>query len=68
VTATAGPLHDFIESGTKILRLPIDPAWTPAITGHLDVILRLAALVTSFDLPEDVEPAPVYQASSDVGA
>ena len=68
MTATARPLDDFVESGTNILRLPIDPAWKPAVTGHLEVLLRLAALVTAFELPEDVEPAPVYQASSDAGA
>lgn len=68
VTATAGPLDAFIDAGTSLLGLPIEPAWKPAIRAHLDVTLGLAALLTAFELPEHVEPAPVYRASDDAGA
>jgi hypothetical protein len=54
----------FIESGTRLLQLPIEPTWAPAIRANLEVVLRLAALVAEFDLPDEAEPAPVFEASS----
>jgi hypothetical protein len=54
-------LDQFIEATAKALALPIDPAWKPAIKDNLQVTLRLAKLVDEFDLPDDTEPAPVYE-------
>ena len=34
----------------------------PAVRGHLQVTLRLGALVAAFALPDDAEPAPVFKA------
>jgi Protein of unknown function (DUF4089) len=55
-------LTDFMRSGAKLLGLPLDPAWEASIRGHLRVSLRHAALVESFALPDDAEPAPVFRA------
>jgi hypothetical protein len=46
----------------QALDLPFEPAWQPAIKANLAVTLRQAALVTDFPLPDDAEPAPVFQA------
>ena len=43
-------------------RLPIEPAWKPAIKANLQVTLRLAAIVAEFELPDEAEPAPVFEA------
>ena len=56
------PLDDFIAAGARALDLKIDQAWMPALRSHLQVTLRLGALVTAFALPDDAEPAPVFKA------
>jgi len=59
---TRDPLDDFIAAGARALDLEIDKAWMPAVRGHLQVTLRLGALVAAFALPDDAEPAPVFKA------
>jgi hypothetical protein len=59
---TRDPLDDFIAAGARALDLEIDKAWMPAVRGHLQVTLRLGALVAAFVLPDDAEPAPVFKA------
>jgi len=53
---------DFIEAAAKALGVPLDAAWKPAIRANLEVTLKLARLVEEFPLPDDAEPAPVYEA------
>jgi hypothetical protein len=55
-------LDEFIAASASALALPADPAWYPAIRLNLEVTFRLAALVADFKLPDDAEPAPVFQA------
>lgn len=55
-------LQRFVLAGAVVLDLEIDPAWLPAVTGHLQVILQHAALVAEFELGNEAEPAPVFQA------
>jgi hypothetical protein len=59
---TDDPLDDFITASAAALAVPIEPAWRPAVRGHLEVTLRLARLVDGFELPDDAEPAPVFRA------
>jgi Protein of unknown function (DUF4089) len=59
---SADDLDDLIAASARALDLPADPAWRPAIRFNLDVTFRLAALVASFPLPDDAEPAPVFEA------
>jgi hypothetical protein len=51
-----------IEAAAEALALTIDPAWKPAIRANLLVNLRLAAMVAELPLPDDAEPAPVFEA------
>lgn len=55
-------LNDLIDALAGVLQLPIEPAWKPAIKANLQVTLRLASLVAEFELPDEAEPAPVYEA------
>jgi len=55
-------LDDFIAAAAAALDLPVEPQWRPAIKANLGVILRQAALVADFALPDDAEPAPVFEA------
>ena len=56
------PIDDMVEAGTKLLGIPMDPAWKPEVKVQLEVILRHARIVADLPLPEDIEPAPVFKA------
>jgi len=62
MTAPDDPLGDFIDAGARLLGLPVESAWKPGVRANLEVTLRLAALLTEFDLPDAAEPAPVFVA------
>jgi hypothetical protein len=55
-------LDNLIDASAAALALPIEPGWKPAIKGNLAVTLRLANLVAAFPLPDEAEPAPVFEA------
>ena len=55
-------LDAFVDAAAAALALPIEPAWKPAIKTNLQVTLRLAAMVSEFELPDEAEPAPVFEA------
>jgi 1-carboxybiuret hydrolase subunit AtzG-like len=55
-------LDDLIESTARTLALPVDAQWLPAIKVNLLVTLEHAALVSAFSLPDDAEPAPIFEA------
>jgi hypothetical protein len=59
---TSEPLDHMIAESAEALGIRVDPAWLPEVRGHLQVTLRLGALVTSFPLPDESEPAPVFKA------
>jgi hypothetical protein len=56
------PLDGFIEAAARVLALPLEPQWLPAIKANLEVNLRLAAFVAEFSLPDETEPAPIFTA------
>jgi hypothetical protein len=55
-------LDDFIDAAAAALGLPIAPEWKPGIKANLQVTLRVAAMVAEFELPDEAEPAPVFEA------
>jgi hypothetical protein len=55
-------LDDYIDAAARALAVPIEPAWKPAVRANLDLTLRLATLVAEFPLPDEAEPAPVFEA------
>jgi hypothetical protein len=58
----ATSLDAYIAAAARVLAVPIEPAWQPAVRANLELTLRLAALVTEFPLPDEAEPAPVFEA------
>jgi hypothetical protein len=52
----------FVAASAQALGLALDPAWHDSIAFNLGLILRHAALVDEFALPDDAEPAPVFHA------
>jgi len=55
-------LDDYIDAAAGALAVPIEPAWKPAVRANLELTMRLAALVAEFPLPDEAEPAPVFEA------
>ena len=51
-----------MEASAAALGLVIEPEWKPGVKANLQVTLRLAALVADFELPDEAEPAPVFEA------
>jgi len=51
-----------VAASAQALGLTLDPAWHDGIAFNLGLILRLAALVDEFALPDEAEPAPVFHA------
>ena len=46
----------------QALGLTLDPSWQAGVKFNLQLILRHAALVDEFPLPDDAEPAPIFHA------
>jgi hypothetical protein len=55
-------LDAYIDAAAQALALNVAPEWKPAVRANLEVTFKLAALVAEKELPDDAEPAPVYQA------
>ena len=53
---------EHLTSTTESLGIPVDPAWLPTIRANLDITRRMAALVLAHPLPDEAEPAPLFQA------
>lgn len=56
------PVDKLMEASAAALGITIEPAWKPGIKANLQVTLKLAALVAEFELPDEAEPAPVFEA------
>jgi len=55
-------LEAYIRAAATALAIPLDDGWMPAIRANLAVSLRLANIVADFELPDESEPAPVFEA------
>ena len=62
MTLEDNAIDALVDSAAKVLALPIEPEWKPAIRANLQVTLRLATVVAEFELPDEAEPAPVFEA------
>jgi len=58
----ADALDTLVTASAQALGLALDPAWHGSVAFNLRLILRHAALVDEFALPDDAEPAPVFHA------
>jgi hypothetical protein len=59
---TADSIDALVAASAQALRLPIDQSWHAAVRTNVRLLLKHAALVEEFSLPEDTEPAPVFRA------
>lgn len=59
---TDSELNSLIDVGTAQLGIPVLSEWRDGIRLHLAISLRLADLVAAFELPDDIDTAPVFRA------
>jgi hypothetical protein len=52
----------FIDAVAAALGLKIDDAWKSSVRAHLEVTMQMARLVDEFPLPDEIEPAEIYEA------
>ena len=55
-------LKSYMEASAGVLGLAIRPEWAAGVRMNLSIALRLAKVVEEFALPDDIEPAPVFEA------
>jgi hypothetical protein len=55
-------LDAWIDAGTALLGIPIQPQWRAAIRLHLTITCGHAGTVLAFNLPDETDPAPVFRA------
>jgi hypothetical protein len=51
----------YLDQTAAILGLKIDPAYRPGVRGNLERTFAIAKAVTEFDLPDELEAAPVWR-------
>jgi hypothetical protein len=55
-------LEAMIIASAKALALPLDANWQAGTRRNIELLLRHAALIDEFPLPDDCDPAPVFRA------
>ena len=55
-------LEAYIAAAAAALGIPVEDAWMPSIRANLSTTLRLATIAADFELPDESEPAPVFEA------
>jgi hypothetical protein len=58
----ADAVETLVTAAGQALALPIDPSWRAGVTFNLQLLLKHAASIGDFPLPDDAEPAPVFRA------
>jgi hypothetical protein len=54
-------LADYVEQTAQLLDLPIAPEYRPGVVENFARIAAIATLVMEFPLPDDIEPAPIFE-------
>ncbi len=55
-------LDTYIDAAAKALALTVEAEWKPAVRANMATALELAALFSDFELSDEAEPAPVFEA------
>lgn len=54
-------VEEYIQQTSVIIDLPIAPEFMPGVVDNLTRIAEIATLVTEFELPENIEAAPIFK-------
>jgi hypothetical protein len=62
MTGETPSFDDYVEISAKVLGFSMKPSWKRAASANMETIFKMAAAIESFELPEELEPAPVFEA------
>jgi hypothetical protein len=62
MTSALKSWEEYVTASAGALNLVIEPAWKTAIAANLQTVFKIAASVDEFELPEDIEPAAIFEA------
>jgi hypothetical protein len=51
----------YVDVVAALIGLPLDPEHRPGVALNVQRIAQMAALFMEFPLPDDIEPAPVFE-------
>ena len=53
--------QDYVRDMAELMGLNLTPEYLPGVVANFDSLKEIALLVTEFDLPDDVETAPIFE-------
>jgi hypothetical protein len=62
MTSAPEPWEGYAAASAEALGLTLEPDWKAAVAANLETIFKVAALVDEFELPDDIEPAAIFEA------
>lgn len=54
-------IADYVNYTAQLIDLPIAPEYLSGVVENMTRIVAVAALVNEFELPEEIEAAPVFE-------
>ena len=51
----------YVDAAARLVGLPLDPAHRPGVVVNIGRIAQMAALFMDFPLPDETEPAPIFE-------
>ncbi len=54
-------LAKYVEQAAQLMELSLTPEYLPGVIDNFTRIAAIASLVTEFNLPEEIEAAPVFE-------
>lgn len=60
MTQTTIEIRDYVQHTAQMIDLTLDSDYLPGVIDNFNTIAAIAALVTEFKLPEDLEIAPTF--------
>jgi Protein of unknown function (DUF4089) len=61
MTETSLSVAEYVDQMALLINLPLAPEHRPGVIENMERIIAIVPLVTEFALPEDIEPAPVFE-------
>ncbi|MBE9166744.1 DUF4089 domain-containing protein [Pleurocapsales cyanobacterium LEGE 06147] len=52
---------EYVKQTAQLMGLKLKPEYLPGVVDNFERIAAIASLVNQFDLPEDIEAAPIFE-------
>lgn len=52
---------NYVIQAAQLLDLPVAPEYLPGVVENITKMAAIAALVIEFDLPQEIEAAPIFE-------